>query len=429
VEDLLYRLSVGEMLDADDLAPLLQSRHAPTLFESDPLRMYTRSVRDFETALERALQRSHRRYDHDLGYVVPDEIKINVINFLLRTHPDDRFRFDVLLDPRLGGVSRATVQTMAKTCHVHATRSSPKTIKNHIQNLPINDLRLMGWYFNIVSRIERFNLIPLDATTIENQAQAMRRYRFHLLENEPLPPGAWTVYICMCCKRISTFSDSPMYGNFGLSYDPHMRTFVCSKKASRAARVRHRPAETAALLETDLERAKNENSSRQKRARAERKEDNSLPCEGQPVIPVDMYGVALEFDGDRYLFCPGCGQFHTYRDTGWGRDGYRCKGCRDAETPLDKMARCAYCTGSNELRCVDVLATHKDPCNPQHSIVGNPAACYQTLIFCQKCANSIGLFAKHPNDRYHEFMPKHKLWELISPATVARTIKHYERHK
>jgi hypothetical protein len=26
-------------------------------------------------------------------------------------------------------------------------------------------------------------------------------------------------------------------------------------------------------------------------------------------------------------------------------------------------------------------------------------------------------------------MPKERLWELISPATVARTIKHYERHK
>ena len=429
MEDLSGRLATGEVLDADDMAPLLESRHASTRFEGDPLGMYSRSVRNFEAALEAAAEESRRIYEHDLGYAVPDEIKINVINFLLRTHPDDRFRFDVLLDPRLGGVRRATVQTMAKTCHVHATRSSPKTIRNHIQNLPINDLRLIGWYFNIVSRIERFNLIPLDAGTVEAQAQAMRKHRFHLLDDEPLPPGAWTVYICICCRRIATFSDSPMYGNFGVSYDPHRATFVCSKKASRAARVRHRPSETAALLETDLERAKNESNSRQKRARAERKEDNSLPCENQPVIPVKLLGVALEFDGDRYLFCPGCGQFHTYRAKGWGRDGYRCKGCRDAETPLEKMAHCAYCKSTNELRPIDVVATHKDPTNPQHSLVGNPTSCYQTLMFCQKCANSIGLFAKHPNDRFHEFMPKDRLWELISPATVARTIKHYERHK
>jgi len=430
MEDMLYALSMGDILDADDMAPLLKSRHAATRFDGDPLGMYSHSVREFEHALESALADSKRIYEHDLGYAVPDHIKRNIIQFLVNTHPDERYRFDYLLDPRLGGIDRATVQTMAKTCHVHATRSSPKTIRTHIQNLPIDDLRLMGWYFNMVSRIERFNLHPLHATMIEEQAQAMRRFRFHLLDYEPLPPGAWRVYICICCKRIATFSDSAMYGNFGVSYDPHLKTMVCSKKASRAARVRHRPADiTTALLETDVERAKNETSSRQKRARAERKEDNSLPCEGQPVIPVDLYGSALEFDGDRYLICPGCGQFHTYRDTGWGRDGYRCKGCRDAETQVEKTLHCAYCKGTNELRSVDILATFKDPCNPQHSLVGNPTGAYQTLIFCQKCANSIGLFAKHPNDRYHEFMPKERLWELISPATVARTIKHYERHK
>jgi hypothetical protein len=176
MQDLLDRLSMGEILDADDVAPLLHSRDAGVLFANDPLGMYARSVRDFEAALGAALEDSQRIYDHDLGYAVPDHIKSNIINFLMRTHPDDRFRFDVLLDPRLGGVSRATVQTMAKTRHVHATRSSPKTIRTHIQNLAINDLRIMGWYFNIVSRVERFNLIPVHATMTEQQAQAMRRY-------------------------------------------------------------------------------------------------------------------------------------------------------------------------------------------------------------------------------------------------------------
>jgi hypothetical protein len=177
MEDLLYRLSVGELLDAVDLAPLLKSRHAVDRFGGDPLGMYLDSVRVFEGALELALKNSQRMFDHDLGYQVPDDIKVNVINFLLRTHPDERYRFDYLLDPRLGGVSRATIQTMAKTCYVHATRSSPKTICTHIQNLPVNDLRLIGWYFNILSRIERFNLIPLDATTIEKQAQARSRHQ------------------------------------------------------------------------------------------------------------------------------------------------------------------------------------------------------------------------------------------------------------
>jgi hypothetical protein len=429
IEAMLDRLVDAEILDEDDLAPLLQSRHARIRFGGDPVGLFRRAPDDFSAAVQAAADDSRHIYDHNLGYAVPAEIKRNIIDFLVRTPPGDRFRFDVLLDERLGGVSRETVQTLAKTRHIYETRSSPKSIKTHIQNLKINDLRVVSWYFNIVSSIERFNLIPLDCDTVEQQAWAMRSYRFRLMPDEPLPPGAWIVYVCICCKRIATFSDSPMYGNFGVSYDPCKRNMVCSKKVTRAARVRHQRVDASGVLDdTEMERAKKEKDTRQKKARADRKEDNALPCEGQPVIPVDMYGVALEFDGDRFLMCPGCGQFHTYRDSGWGHGGYRCKSCRDRETPLDKMSRCAYCEGTHDLRKVDVVATFKDPTNPDHSLLADPTSCYQTLWFCQKCANSIGLFEKHPNDRLHEFLPKDKLWSIIGPTTQERTIKNYVKY-
>jgi hypothetical protein len=427
IEAMLDRLVEAEILDEDDLAPLLESRHLDTRFNGDPLGLYLRSPASFAAAVRAAARDSRHIYDHNLGYVVPHEIKCNIINFLLRTSPDHRFDFDVLLDPRLGGVSRETVQTLAKTQHIYQTRSSPKSIRTHVQNMPINDLRTVGWYFNIVSRFERFNLIPLDASMVEQQGWAMRSYRFRLMPNEPLPPGAFVIYVCICCKRIATFSDSSMYGNFGVSYDPRTRNMVCSKKVTRAARVRHKPVDATAVLDNDVERAKKESQSRQKKARAERKEDNSLPCEGQPVIPVDMYGVALEFDGDRFLFCPGCGQFHTYRETGWGRGGYRCKGCRERETPLLKMGCCAHCEGTQDLHTVEVLCTGKDPCNEDHSMLLDACSAFQTLRLCQKCANSVGFYAKHENYRDHKRLPKHVLWPQIGPTNTERAKKNYSK--
>lgn len=425
IEAMLDRLVEAEILDEDDMAPLLGSRHLVPRFGGDPMGLFARSPAQFAAAVRAAARDSRHIYDHNLGFVVPTDIKVNIINFLLRTPPDRRFDFDVLLDPRLGGVRRETVQTLAKTQHIYQTRSSPKSIKAQVQNMPINDLRTVGWYFNIVSRFERFNLIPLDATTIEQQGWAMRSYRFRLMPNEPLPPGAFTIYVCICCRRIATFSDSSMYGNFGVSYDPRIHNMVCSKKVTRAARVRHKPVDASAVLDNDVERAKKESQSRQKKARAERKEDNSLPCEGQPVIPVDMYGVALEFDGDRFLFCPGCGQFHTYRDTGWGRGGYRCKGCRERETPLAKMGHCAHCEGTQDLHTVEILCTGKDPSDPQHSLLFDPPKVFQTLRLCQKCSNSVGLYERHRSRRKFTQVDKQELFRGIGPATQERSKKNH----
>ena len=54
-------------------------------------------------------------------------------------------------------------------------------------------------------------------------------------------------------------------------------------------------AATQATEDMETIRKQREFESRQKKARAERKEENSLPCDGQPVIAVNLYGMALEF--------------------------------------------------------------------------------------------------------------------------------------
>jgi hypothetical protein len=223
------------------------------------------------------------------------------MNFLLRTPPTEWLQFDSLLDPRLGAVSRESIQTMAKTHTIYMTRSSPKSIQTHVQNLDVRDLRLFSWYFNIMARLEKFNLIPLYEDFVTAQARALRKHRFQLLDDEPLPPGAWTVYVCFCCGRIASYCDTATYGNFGLSYDPRTRNMVCSKKVARTTRVRHKAAEPASVTESNVEKKKREDSARTKKAKTERKDDNFLPCEGQPALPVNLYGMVRKIFPQNFL--------------------------------------------------------------------------------------------------------------------------------
>jgi hypothetical protein len=119
-----------------------------------------------------------------------------------------------------------------------------------------------------------------------------------------------------------------------------------------------------------------------------------------------------------------------YRDKGWGRRGYRCKQCRDKENPLKRTQHCAHCddTSQQDLKVLDIIALDEDPCNPHHDIRNNPLSCYQALCFCQKDANSAGLFASHGGERYYANLPKDMLWPKIAPAGTARAIKHDRKH-
>lgn len=439
IRALLDRLVDGDILAESELKPLSHSRHLGTLrtnratgvIHRDPTQLYRTNPQQFAVAVNKALENSYERHTH-LAYTVEPHIRLNILNFLLRTRPDNRLDFDCLLDPRLGGVSKESVQTMAKTYHIYMTRSSPKSIKAHVYNVDVRDLCIFSWYFNIVARLEKFNLVPLDADMVSRQARAMRKYRFHLLDDEPLPPGAWTIYITFCCSRVATFSNMPTYGNFAMSYDPLTRNMVCSKKVARTARVRSKVVEPASASETAIERAKKEVEARTKRARAERKDDNFLPCDGQTALAVDLWGMALEYEGERYLFCPQCGQLHIYRELGWGRRGYMCKSCRMKEQPLNKLERCAYCGQTDRghvLKTMEMIAPTTDPCNEHHRPLEDPLSCYQTLHFCQADANSAGLFGTYPTDRYHNFTPKDKLWNIIRPGYSARTIVNYKKYQ
>ena len=322
--------------------------------------------------------------------------------------------------------------------------------------MDVRDLRVFSWYFNVLSRVEKFNLIPLDSETVSRQARAFRRFRYHLLDNEDLPPGAWLVYVSFCCGRIATFVDTDIYGNFGLSYDPNTKNMVCARKIAKTVRSRCKIPDPVSVVDSEAERQKREEENRLKRARAEKRDEIFIPCDSQPLIPIDLRGCALEFGGDRFLFCPECGQFHMYRDTGWGRGGYKCKRCRENESVFKQIRSCAFCPsvdgGGKDFRTVEFIALDRDPSKkpPKGSredapIVidedeegeetipekqkweEDPLGHYKTMCMCSKDANSAGLYAKHSNNKYHTFMAMEDVWTRIAPANTARAIKNEEK--
>jgi hypothetical protein len=478
-----------------DLAPLRNSVYNKSVFGSDPLGLYQSCAgsgtwigSEFHAALLKALAGNKHHYNQ-IVRLPPPEVKRTILDYLLRAKRSDRLRFEYMMDERMGGIGRQAMQSMYKTLNVYNTRSSPASIERYVTNIMMPDFQVIAWYINIVARLERFTLVPLDAATVEAQAYAFRKRRFHLLPEEPLPPRAWTVYACFCCGRVSAFTGTQMYGNANIFYDPITGAMVCGKKISRVARVRiaaqQLSIDQGPLFEnphidpmdeyftaaaTRMKNCKQDAAKKEclKRARSERRDLNVVPCSGQPVIPIELKGCMLQFNGARYLFCPYCALLHTYTDTGWGREGYRCPKCRACETPPDSLRHCAFCykphRPSSKIKIVEVIATGTDPtleAHPsgvarpphvpkvkietdaeedekrfkkwvrkvRHSYADDPTRAYQTLYLCQPHANSAGLFATHHTGLLYQNLSKEQLWKVIPVATSERGVKYAKRQR
>ncbi len=401
-------------------------------FRSDPRGFYAEDQPGFAEAVVASMKSAYGRYRVLSGSLNPG-IQVNIIDYMVRAKPSERLRFEAMLSSHLGQVSLASVQVMYRTLHIYRTRSSPKSLETQVTSLGVGDFRVFSWFFNVLMRIEKISVIPLDVDTVSDIGQAMRSTRYHLFPDEPLPDSAYDIYVTICCGRICTFSDTATYGNFRLAFDPLTRNFVCAKKSKRAARARSRAAAQEALLlaTTSMDKAERRrkmNEEQKKKARTERKGDNAIPCANQPVMRINIRNHALVFADVRYQHCGGrrCGQLHMYDARGWGCDGYRCPSCREKEQPAKKMERCDYCGGDDrgkELKTLELIAGRVDPTNPNHDMVGDPMSCLQAIHMCQKHANSAGLYEKHPSNRLYRLLDKQRLWPIIESATSARMIE------
>jgi len=412
----------------------------------DPTTLYEKDPQRFVQVMRGVMTELTEKHVH-LAYNLDQQVKSNIKTYLTRVNAEKRLQFDVLLDPSLGGIELASVQALYWTQHVYATRSSPKSITTSIESMPVRDIRIIAWYFNILNRLGDISLFPLDLATVNGQISAMRTNRFRLMDDEPVPLHAWDVYVTICCGRITTFADQSTVGNLRMSYDIVTGEYVCSKKMGRTMKAKATAAKNAAnarVVEGEEEEEEQEKPARKvpkhkpkqstaantsKRAQIDRKNDSFLSCDNQPVMCINIFGHALMFGGERYMFCPQCAQFHTYNPLGWSK-GYACMTCRGAEVNKAKLKQCAYCKRQDRVEFgepVELMVLERDPSNPGFEPLLDPMRCFQCVHMCKQDMKSIGVFERVPVKRLYSFTPKEDLWDIIPTANTDRMIKNVQK--
>lgn len=377
-------------------------------------------------------------------FQLSSQIKMNIINHLLRLSPKERLRFEALMDPSLGGISKCAVHVLRVCYSIYQIRSAPKDLRSQLKSVKINDHVVINWYFNILTKIERISLMPLDVATVESINSAMRTNRYCLHPIEILPANAFKIHYSICCGNIKSMpvAEKPkkraqmIFGAIGVSYNPKTKNYVCIKKVkknppgSKNAKPRA-PIPISSIIEPEI--AKITKSALGKEAAKERKRLNTLPCENQPVLGIDIFGHALllkSSDGKtttRYQHCPKCATLHIYKHEYWGASGYMCPYCIETCQVRHEVERCAACQvmakkGGSKMKLLDVTRSEKDPLDDTWNQYENPLSCFELLHFCGKHSYN----AKKDGERgvTKEFMLPH-----IRKAAHSRKIYNENKYK
>lgn len=350
-------------------------------------------IESMQTAVEECIKHK-KMFDFEMS----PEIKINIINYVIRLMPNERLNFQALASPELGGISMTAVYVLHKCKAIYEVRSAPKDHKVQLLSVTIRDLRIINWYFNIITKIGRLRLIPLDVEMVDSIAYAMRTVRYCLHPEEPLSDNVYRVFYSLCCGKIKSLPVGEVinkrtqlkFGTLEVSYDPPTQNYVCVKKVKKT-----HPSSKASKATTGPVHDKQVKKALSKEATKERKTDNTLPCKGQPVLPIDIYGHALEItspDGkkvSRIQHCPTCATLHFYEQEYWGATGYHCPYCIESSLELLDIQRCAVCHIMNknpksEMGMLDITRHIRDPSDPEWDMYANPLSAYECLHFCQK---------------------------------------------
>ena len=357
-----------------------------------PKTMFTPLFADSSLTFEEQVQRAIKEAQDTLYLLKrPEGVtwKENVLNYVLRLEPSQRLTplsLSVLTLPKYGGIQRSSVETVLKLVHIYYSNDKclPKYFERHIELMNIPDINVVTWYFNCLSTLEHISLIPLDAETTRRVDWAMRFRRYPTLPGQKLDPSVYNVMISLCCKKIKTLMGSKRYGHFAITYNMDRRLYTCTK--SRGNKKRKVLAAGGVSLEDKLDQDENNDSDeeesgedqdqeeKEKEAKGtnqdQRKDFQYIPCDGhQPVLPINLRGFALLYNGLRYQHCPRCGSFHRFhwKNYSGSEDGfYRCQECAAQEESNELVLKCYICktsvsTANSQLHQVRVQRFLTDP--------------------------------------------------------------------
>ena len=251
----------------------------------------------------------------------PERVKASIFNALMRTHPRDWLSDLSLSIMRLsdfGAVSSDSILRVKAMMDLYYLQNTkPKDFEQLIALLGA-DLAAIAWYFHTLSVLSNVDFDALPYAFVKQIDDAVAR-KYDLRPGEEVPPFAYTVFVSLCCQKIKTLLGPNVFGHDKISYNAARNIFVCSKPQKK-------PEEAPTT------------------ARAQRKTFNFIPCENNPVLPVDIRGFVLIFNKqDRYLQCPWCAGFHKYHPTGFRGDSYYCPKC----LPSEPAPKCHICWAQN----------------------------------------------------------------------------------
>lgn len=398
-------------------------------FNGDPHACWERNRAEFVHNIRQAID-AYTEILETCSFTMQDEHVANMIDYLLRTTPEERLHFECLMTPQLGGISSQAVEILYRTKRVYYEHPSPKELKKLLVVLSVHDFIVISMYFDLMDRVETIRFIPMERGMYDEIEESMR----HLPRPRPggggyvdpklerIPDRAYDVYITLCCERVTTFKGDGTIGNKNLSYDPMKRTLICTKKEKKVADY------------IDVETLKD--------GRILRKRETTIP-HGNPVIRINLRGRILSYRGKLYQFCPGCAGFHEYSVVGWAHNGYRCARCREAEFSLmhEPDYRCDFCGSSiinNGARKkgtkITIFRTKKSLPTPTTTITisdsGNgeaegerverkmnddPMQAFQRIYMCMKHVRCTG--------RFKDKLPKHKLWQRIRKISMEKQMR------
>ena len=372
-----------------------------------------------------------------LGVEVPDNVRANILNLLVRIPEHKRLHaitMLVLTEEPYGGISKEAVENMIRMVHVYQKSGMPKDYERHVRAFNTYDFKVICWFWNVLSVIENIHLIKLDSTTVKRIDYAMANKRFILFPGQKMTPYAYDVFITICCNNITTLQGQNSYGHNDIAYNLDSQMFVCSR-GQKSINAKSKKA-AAAVTENDAIRqiealssdifdvtALTTEGDDRKRVRNQRKEFNTIQCgNGQPAFQINMRGYMLLYGNvinkrKMYMHCPECGSWHERRNEYFAAlspyNGlYRCGECIKKDPMFGRRYReCSYCGKNTQAQLNDetvltVMCPLKDPKDPNFDPIAHPENTEQRLYFCKR--------HYYIARRYAWAIPKELLWKKIA---------------
>ena len=217
------------------------------------------------------------------------------------------------------GVQTTTIEALLNSEKHYYMNSIRNDLRKTLRSISRYEFEAIRCLFTIIHQTHHeIKAFSLPKHYVKPQLKALRK-RYGVMQNEDFPSYLGKVYACTNCHSFKAFV------------------------AKDAKNVRQATGHQKIIIDDETLRCycgnrKNKSSSKKKKKctqdsrtakrvwKNKRKHMESINCENTECILMDMVGKMIQFHGDLYLFCPGCGLPAKYTHSGHG-EIWKCTMC------------------------------------------------------------------------------------------------------